>query len=290
VKGIVLAGGSGTRLYPVTLAISKQLLPVYDKPLIYYPIGTLMSAGIRDISIVTTQKDASLFKDLLGDGSEIGVTFRYFVQNEPNGIPEAFLICEKTIKDSEVALILGDNIFFGKGLGRQLSSIKDFKGAHIFGHVVSDPERYGVAELNSEGSVINIIEKPENPNSNVAVTGLYFYDTTVLDRTRELSPSKRGELEITDLNLSYLESGNLQIQIIPRGNTWLDTGTFNALHDAANFVKVIEERQGLKISCLDEIAFYNGWISENQLFINSQLNKNKNISTYLQNLITHKGV
>lgn len=285
VKGIVLAGGTGSRLQPLTAVFSKQLLPVFDKPLIHYPISTLMAAGIREILIITTPQDQHLFKNLLGDGSEIGVSFEFRSQEKPAGIPQAFLIGEDFVGEDKVALILGDNIFFGSGLGRQLATYMETSGALVFGYSVSDPERYGVAEIDASGNVLSLVEKPTMPRSNIAVTGLYFYDNSVISRTKSLSPSARGELEITDLNQSYLESGELRLNLLPRGTAWLDTGTFGALHDASTFVRVIEERQATKIACLEEIAWRNDWVTSEDLEKLALTSRRKNISTYLISLI-----
>lgn len=284
-KGIVLAGGTGSRLFPLTAVFSKQLLPVYDKPMIHYPISTLMVAGISEILIITTPNDRSLFEKLLGDGSDYGLSFSYMTQEKPAGIPQAFKIGANFIGKDSVALILGDNIFFGSGLGRQLEKHVNIKGAKIFGYKVSDPERYGVADIDSMGNVISISEKPAVPKSNIAVTGLYFYDNSVIRRSEELVPSERGELEITDINLSYLIDEQLSLEILPRGTAWLDTGTFQALHDASTFIKVIEERQGTKIACLEEIAWRQGWISDQQLIDLSWQSSHQNIRSYLQALV-----
>lgn len=264
-KGIVLAGGTGSRLWPITYGLSKQLLPVYDKPMVFYPISTLMLAGIRDILIITTPEDQSLFKKLLGDGSNYGVKLAYEVQQFPNGIAEAFLIGEAFINNEEVALILGDNIFYGVGFGRHLQNIGKVQGARVFASKVRDPERYGVIELDAEGVPRSIEEKPEHPKSNLAVTGLYFYDNKVTSIAKSLKPSVRGELEITGINAEYLRSGQLKVSIMERGTVWLDTGTVDSLHAAGNYVKVIEDRQGLKIACLEEIAWRNGWLTDSEL-------------------------
>lgn len=285
-KGIVLAGGTGSRLQPLTAVFSKQLLPVFDKPLIHYPISTLMAAGIREILVITTPQDEHLFKALLGDGSEIGVKFEFLSQEKPAGIPQAFLIGEKFIGEDKVALILGDNIFFGSGLGRQLATYKQTNGALVFGYSVSDPERYGVAEIDSNGKVLSIEEKPAQPKSSIAVTGLYFYDNSVISRSKALRPSARGELEITDLNEDYLRSQELCLNLLPRGTAWLDTGTFGALHDASTFVRVIEERQATKIACLEEIAWRNEWLSNEELEVLALSDSRKNISTYLLGLLS----
>lgn len=286
-KGIILAGGTGSRLQPLTAVFSKQLLPVFDKPLIHYPVSTLMAAGIREILVITTPQDEHLFKALLGDGSEIGVNFQFLPQEVPAGIPQAFLIGEKFIGEDKVALILGDNIFFGSGLGRQLASYKQTSGALVFGYSVSDPERYGVAEIDPTGNVLSIEEKPDKPKSNIAVTGLYFYDNSVISRSKSLRPSPRGELEITDLNKNYLRSGELRLNLLPRGTAWLDTGTFGALHDASTFVRVIEERQATKIACIEEIAWRNEWVSDEELEVLAHSNHRKNISTYLLGLLNN---
>jgi glucose-1-phosphate thymidylyltransferase len=264
-KGIVLAGGTGSRLWPITKGISKQLLPVYDKPLIHYPLGTLFLAGIREILVITTPDDLSAFKRLLGDGSQYGVSIEFAIQEKPNGLAEAFIIGEDFIDNQNVALILGDNIFHGVGLGRQLEAIDAINGATIFAYKVADPERYGVVEFDGNDKVISIEEKPTNPKSNYAVPGLYFYDSRVVDIAKKIKPSKRGELEITSVNEFYLKAGQLNIKILERGTTWLDTGTIQMLHAASSYVQIIEERQGSKISCLEEIAWKNGWISDSDI-------------------------
>jgi glucose-1-phosphate thymidylyltransferase len=284
-KGIVLAGGTGSRLYPLTKSISKQLLPVFDKPLIHYPIATLMAAQIREILIITTPSDQQLFQRLLGNGSEIGVTFQYLVQDSPKGIPEAFIIGESFLSGDSASLILGDNIFFGYGLGRQLEKYRDVQGAHIFGYSVADPERYGVATLDRNGAVLTLDEKPKNPKSNVAITGLYFYDSQVVDICKSLQPSSRGELEITDVNRKYLELGKLGLTLLPRGTAWLDTGTFESLHDASTFVRVLEERQNTKIACLEEISWRQGWLTDNELLLISENCVNPILARYLQSLV-----
>lgn len=265
-KGIVLAGGSGTRLHPLTLGVSKQLLPVYNKPMIYYPIAVLMLAGIRDILIITTPDEQFLFKRLLKDGSDLGVCFTYAVQPKPNGLAEAFIIGEDFIGDSPVCLILGDNIFHGNHLGGLLAKACEKKqGATLFGYEVKSPERYGVAEIDNHGRVLSIEEKPKNPKSNIAVTGLYFYDNHVVEIAKNLKPSPRGELEITDVNKEYLKQGNASLHIMGRGYTWLDAGTYESLMQASFFVQVIEERQGLNIAALEEIAYRQNFITKDQL-------------------------
>ncbi|SFN46765.1 Glucose-1-phosphate thymidylyltransferase [Bizionia echini] len=263
-KGIILAGGSGTRLHPLTLSVSKQLMPVYDKPMIYYPLSTLMYAGIHEILIISTPKDLPLFKELLGDGKKFGCTFEYAVQEHPNGLAEAFLIAEDFIQKDKVALILGDNIFYGSGLAKLLQSNNNPDGGIIYAYRVNDPERYGVVDFNDEGHVISIEEKPENPKSNYAVPGIYFYDNSVIEVAKNIKPSHRGELEITDVNKAYLKQGKLSVSILDRGTAWLDTGTFDSLMQAAQFVEVIEQRQGLKIGSIEAAAFEMGFINEVQ--------------------------
>ena len=265
-KGIVLAGGSGTRLYPLTRSISKQLLPIYDKPMIYYPLSVLMLAGIREILIISTPDDISSFKKLLGSGKMFGVTFSYAEQKQPKGLAEAFLIGEKFIGKDNVCLILGDNIFYGQGLKEKIqNAIKLKQGATIFGYYVNDPERYGVAEFDENMKVISLEEKPKKPKSNYAVTGLYFYDNNVIKISKNIKPSARGELEITEVNKEYLRNGKLKLELLGRGYAWLDTGTQASLLDASNYIEVIEKRQGLKIACLEEIAYRMGFISGNDL-------------------------
>ncbi|MEL6917264.1 MAG: glucose-1-phosphate thymidylyltransferase RfbA [Bacteroidota bacterium] len=264
-KGIILAGGSGTRLYPLTLAVSKQLVPIYDKPMIYYPLTTLMTAGIREILIITTPKDVHLFKKLLGDGSQLGCQFQYAVQEQPKGLAEAFIIGEKFIGNDKVALILGDNIFYGSGFSELLRKNMDPEGGIIYGYHVQDPERYGVVEFNEASKAISIEEKPSRAKSSYAVPGIYFYDNDVVDIARKIGPSGRGELEITDINRAYLAMEKLHVSILDKGTAWLDTGTFGSLMQASQFVQVIEERQGLKIGAIEEAAYSMGYITKNQL-------------------------
>jgi glucose-1-phosphate thymidylyltransferase len=265
-KGIILAGGSGTRLYPITSSISKQMLPVYDKPMIYYPLSVLMLAGIREILIISTPRDLPGFKNLLGDGKSLGMSFSYKEQPSPDGLAQAFIIGEDFIGSDTVCMILGDNIFYGHGFGDTLLKTAEItSGACVFGYYVTDPERYGVVEFNSNRKVISIEEKPHSPKSNYAVTGLYFYDNTVVSKAKSLKPSSRGELEITDLNRLYLEEGTLEIKLMGRGMAWLDTGTYESLLQAANFIATLEQRQGLKASCIEEIAYKRGFITKDQL-------------------------
>ena len=264
-KGIILAGGSGTRLHPLTLSVSKQLMPIYDKPMIYYPLSTLMYAGINEVLIISTPKDLPLFQNLLGDGKKYGCSFEYAVQEHPNGLAEAFIIGEDFIGDDKVALILGDNIFYGTGLEKLLQANNDPEGGIIYAYRVNDPERYGVVEFNPEGKAISIEEKPEHPKSNYAVPGIYFYDNTVVEIAKNIKPSHRGELEITDVNKEYLKQGKLSVSILDRGTAWLDTGTFQSLMQASQFVEVIEQRQGLKVGAIEGVAFEMGYIDEVQL-------------------------
>lgn len=283
-KGIVLAGGSGTRLHPLTLAVSKQLMPIYDKPMIYYPLSVLMSAGINDILIITTPHDSSSFKTLLGDGTQFGCKFTYAIQEVPNGLAQAFVIGEQFIGNDKVALILGDNIFYGTGMEELLTQKTNPEGGVVFAYHVSDPERYGVVEFDKNHKAISIEEKPEKPKSNYAVPGLYFYNNNVIKIAKELKPSKRGEYEITDVNKAYLEQGKLEVGILDRGTAWLDTGTHASLMQAGQYVQVIEERQGLKIGCLEEIAYRKGFISKQQLQKLAEPLIKSGYGTYLMNI------
>ena len=287
-KGIVLAGGTGSRLWPITKGISKQLVPVYDKPLIHYPIGTLFLAGIRNILIITTPEDQSSFRRLLGDGSQFGASFKYEIQEKPNGLAEAFIIGEEFIDGDQVALVLGDNIFHGVGLGQQLKLLDQSVGATIFAYKVSDPERYGVVEFDGNGKVISIQEKPEKPKSNYAVPGLYFYDSKVCAIAKDVKPSHRGELEITAINDHYLSRNELTVKVLDRGTAWLDSGTIQTLHAAASYIQVIEERQGSKVSCLEEIAWRNGWISDLQIIETAKSYGNNPYGAYLMQILEDK--
>ncbi len=286
-KGIVLAGGTGSRLWPVTRAVSKQLLPIYNKPLIYYPISTLMLAKIREILVIVNPSDLNQFQELLGNGEDFGVEIEYCVQNEPRGIADAFIIGKNFIGRDSSALILGDNIFYGQGLGVKLQQYTDVVGAQIFGYPVHDPDRYGVVELNKNSEVISIEEKPENPKSNLAVPGLYFYDNSVIDLARSIKPSARGELEISTINQLYLSKNQLRATRLERGTAWFDTGTFDSMHAASSFIQVIEQRQGFMIACLEEIAWRNEWISLSQLSQSAQRYRDSSYRNYLLNLPAH---
>lgn len=284
-KGVILAGGSGTRLYPITKAISKQLMPIYDKPMIYYPLSILMMAGIKEVLIITTPEDHSQFKRLLGDGNQLGCRFEYAVQEVPNGLAQAFVIGEKFIGTDKVALILGDNIFYGSRLGRQLQELNDVEGGYVFAYEVSDPERYGVVEFNANNKVLSIEEKPVKPKSNFAVPGLYFYDNQVVEIAKNLRPSARGEYEITDVNKEYFKRGQLKVAILDRGTAWLDTGTFDSLNDASEFVRVIEKRQGTKIGCIEEVAYRMGFINEEQMRSQADALLKSGYGTYLHKVL-----
>ena len=281
-KGIILAGGSGTRLYPITSTISKQMLPVYDKPMIYYPLSVLMLAGIRDILVISTPRDLPAFRELLGDGSSLGIRFSYIEQVSPDGLAQAFILGEKFIANNPVCMILGDNIFYGHDFGNTLfKTTKLKKGACVFGYYVTDPERYGVVEFDKNRKAVSIEEKPEKPRSNYAVTGLYFYDNTVVEKAKSLKPSIRGELEITDLNRMYLNEGTLEVRVMGRGMAWLDTGTYESLLQAANFIATLEQRQGLKASCIEEIAYKRGFITKAQLIALAEPVKKSQYGKYL---------
>lgn len=283
--GIILAGGTGSRLHPLTTAISKQLLPVYDKPMIYYPLSTLLLAGIRDVLVITTPHDAGPFHRLLGDGSQFGISLSFALQAEPKGLAQAFTIGADFIGTNGVSLVLGDNIFYGQGLGTRLRRHTNVNGATIFGHQVADPRAYGVVEIDASGMAISIEEKPENPRSHLAVPGLYFYDNNVMEYARELIPSARGELEITDINRIYMEQGELKVEVLPRGTAWLDTGTFDSLSNASEFVRTIQKRQGLQVGCPEEIAWRNGWLSDEELLVRATALEKSGYGDYLRILV-----
>ena len=285
-KGIVLAGGTGSRLWPITLGVSKQLLPVYDKPLVHYPISTLMLAGIREILLITTPEDQQSFQRLLGDGKKYGISISFAAQESPDGLAQAFIIGENFIGSDSCALVLGDNIFYGDGLGTQLKFLTNLEGAHIFAYKVKDPERYGVVEFDQSGKVISLEEKPKKPKSNYVVPGLYFYDNSVVEIAKFVKPSSRGELEITSVNQAYLLKGNLETTVLERGTAWLDTGTFESLNAASAFIQIIEERQGQKVSCLEEVAWRNGWITDTELLARADEYKSSPFSGYLKGLLT----
>lgn len=283
-KGIILAGGSGTRLYPITKGISKQIMPIYDKPMIYYPLSTLMQSGIRDILIITTPQDQDQFKRLLGDGSDLGINLQYAAQPSPDGLAQAFIIGEEFIGGDKVALVLGDNIFYGEAFGKSLEACADPNGGIVFAYEVSDPERYGVVEFDNQMHAVSVEEKPANPKSNFAVVGLYFYDNAVVDIAKSIQPSDRGELEITAVNEVYLHSGRLKVQVMDRGSAWLDTGTFESMNDASEYIRVIEKRTGIKIGCIEEIAYRQGFIDKNQLEVIAEPLKKSGYGKYLLEL------
>jgi glucose-1-phosphate thymidylyltransferase len=285
-RGIILAGGTGSRLWPITKGVSKQLLPIYDKPLVYYPLSTLMSAGIRDILVITTPHDASAFQDLLGDGSQWGINLVFAQQPKPEGLAQAFLIGEQFIGNDACALVLGDNVFHGNGLGDELQLLTQPKGATIFAYKVSNPEEYGVVEFAPDGRVISIEEKPTRPKSSFAVPGLYFYDNNVVSIAKEVRPSARGELEITAVNSEYLNRGELSVSVLPEGTAWLDSGTFGSLHDASSYVRIVEERQGIKVGCPEEIAWRHHWISNEQLEQRAEELLKSGYGKYLKNLLS----
>ncbi|MFV2144853.1 glucose-1-phosphate thymidylyltransferase RfbA [Isoptericola sp. G70] len=284
-RGIILAGGSGTRLHPITLGVSKQLVPVYDKPMIYYPLSTLMLAGIRDVLVITTPHDAEQFRRLLGDGSQFGISIEYAVQVQPNGLAQAFVLGEEFIGDDSAALVLGDNIFYGQGLGDQLQRFSDVDGGSIFAYRVAEPSAYGVVEFDDAGQAISLEEKPRVPKSSYAVPGLYFYDNDVVEVAKNIRPSARGEYEITDINRAYLEQGRLHVEVLPRGTAWLDTGTFDSLIDASDFVRTVEQRQGMKIGAPEEVAWRRGFLSDDELRVRAEKLVKSGYGSYLLGLL-----
>jgi glucose-1-phosphate thymidylyltransferase len=286
-KGIVLAGGTGSRLFPLTTVLSKQLLPVYDKPMIYYPLATLMAAGLKEILVIVTPRDETAFRALLGDGSQWGMHIEYVVQLKPEGLAQAFILAENFLQGQKAALVLGDNIFHGVGLGTQLRALTDPVGGVVFAYQVADPSEYGVIEFDEFGKVVSIEEKPKVPKSSYAIPGLYFFDQDVVEIAKNVVPSSRGELEITSVMLEYLNRGELQVEVLPRGTAWLDTGTFNTLHEAGTYVRIIQERQGAQVGCLEEIAWRNGWINDAQLQLLSERMANSGYGTYLRRLLAH---
>jgi glucose-1-phosphate thymidylyltransferase len=286
-KGIVLAGGTGSRLFPLTTVLSKQLLPVYDKPMIYYPLATLMAAGLKDILVIVTPRDETAFRALLGDGSQWGMHIDYVVQLKPEGLAQAFILAENFLQGQKAALVLGDNIFHGVGLGTQLRALTDPVGGVVFAYQVADPSEYGVIEFDELGKVVSIEEKPKVPKSSFAIPGLYFFDQNVVEIAKNVVPSSRGELEITSVMLEYLNRGELQVEVLPRGTAWLDTGTFNTLHEAGTYVRIIQERQGAQVGCIEEIAWRNGWINDAQLQLLSKKMASSGYGTYLRRLLAH---
>lgn len=288
-KGIILSGGTGSRLFPITRVVSKQLLPVYDKPMVYYPLATLMAAGIREVLLIVTPRDKDLFATLFGDGSQLGMSITYVVQEKADGLAQAFILGADFIGSDKVALVLGDNLFYGSGLGRQLLSLTDPDGGVVFAYQVANPSEYGVVEFDANGVAISIEEKPTHPKSDFAVPGLYFYDNDVIDIARQLKPSARGELEITGVNNEYLRRGKLTVEVLPRGTAWLDTGTFSSLHEAGTYVRIIEERQGTRVGCIEEVAWRNGWITDSQLNALAEPMLGSGYGAYLQKL-TQKSV
>jgi len=284
-KGIILAGGTGSRLFPLTTVISKQLLPVYDKPMIYYPLASLMAAGLREILIIVTPRDETSFRALLGDGSQWGMTIDYVVQQKPEGLAQAFILAEKFLAGDKAALILGDNIFHGVGLGTQLKQLTDPDGGVVFAYQVANPSEYGVIEFDEPGNVVSIEEKPQNPKSDFAIPGLYFFDEQVVDIAKNVKPSPRGELEITSVMSEYLHRGKLKVEVLPRGTAWLDTGTFNTLHEAGTYVRIIEERQGARVGCVEEVAWRNGWMSDKALSDSAQQMMSSGYGEYLSSLL-----